>query len=157
MSIWYLDVILIICRWLKAFSLVHFALNFLIPPWLNHLAQKNEFQKSQMTWFSVLERNSAQWENVFFDTVWNSPHFFPCSFSLQVQQPKLKIRCKTDCFPHNYNWTIFNWRYIHIFCLVTQSTTLGGTMLHAFRRFNQIDLQKSQKIPHLIKFWLLNV
>lgn len=30
-------------------------------------------------------------------------------------------------------------------------------MLHAFRRFNQIDLQKSQKIPHLIKFWLLNV
>lgn len=110
-----------------------------------------------MTWFSILERNSAQWENVFFDTVWNSSHFFPCSFSLQVQQPKLKIRCKTDCFPHNYNWTIFNWRYIHIFCLVTQSTTLGGTMLHAFRRFNQIDLQKSQKIPHLIKFWLLNV
>lgn len=155
MSIWYLDVILIICRWLKAFSLGHFALNFLIPPWLNHLAQKMSFRNPKWHDFPFLKEIAHSGRMCFSIQF----EILPISFQFFSSNSTTKIKdwCKTDCFPHNYNWTIFNWRYIHIFCLVTQSTTLGGTMLHAFRRFNQIDLQKSQKIPHLIKFWLLNV
>lgn len=151
MSIWYLDVILIICRWLKAFSLGHFALNLLIPPWLNHLAKKMSFRNPKWHDFPFLKEIAHSGRMCF------SIQFEILPISFQFFSSSSTIRCKTDCFPHNYNWTIFNWRYIHIFCLVTQSTTLGGTVLHAFRRFNQIDLQKSQKIPHLIKFWLLNV